>query len=51
VDSEFIGGMLIVAAVLAAMITLVIASRHRIERSHRVGPTPLARRIRPERRG
>lgn len=50
-DAEFIGGMLLVAAVLVAMIVLVVVSRARIERFNREGPRPFESRIRRDRRG
>ena len=50
-DTEFIGGIVLVAAVLAAMIVLTVVSRARIERFHREGPRPLESRIRGDRRG
>jgi hypothetical protein len=50
VDAEFIGGMLIVAAVFVAMIVLVVVSRARIERFNREGPRPFESRIHGDRR-
>jgi hypothetical protein len=50
-DPEFLAGMLLVAAVLAAMIALVVVSRARIERFHREGSRPFESRIRGDRRG
>ena len=50
-DTEFIGGMLLIAAVFAAMIVLLFVSRARIERFHREGPRPFDSRIRRDRRG
>jgi hypothetical protein len=50
-DAEFLGGMLLVAAVFAVMIVLVVVSRARIERFHREGPRPFEPRIRGDRRG
>jgi hypothetical protein len=50
-DTEFIGGIVLVAAVLAAMIVLTVVSRARIERFHREGPRPFVPRIRGDRRG
>jgi hypothetical protein len=49
-DAEFIGGMLLVAAVFAMMIALVVVSRARIERFNREGPRPFELRIRGDRR-
>jgi hypothetical protein len=50
-DPEFFAGMILVAAVLAAMIALVVVSRAGIERFHREGPRPFEARIRGDRRG
>jgi hypothetical protein len=50
-DREFVGGLLLVAAVLAAMIVLVFVSRARIERFNREGPRPFEPRIPRSRRG
>jgi hypothetical protein len=50
-DAEFVGGLVLVTAVLAAMIVLVVVSRARIERFHREGPRPFESRISRERRG
>jgi hypothetical protein len=46
---EFLGGMILVTAVLAAMVVLVFVSRARIERYHREGPRPFESRIRMDR--
>jgi hypothetical protein len=50
-DTEFLGGMLLVVAVFAVMIVLVVVSRARIERYNREGPRPFESRIRKDRRG
>jgi hypothetical protein len=50
-DPEFIGGLLLIAAVFAIVLVLVIVSRARIERFHREGPRPIEPRIRRDRRG
>jgi hypothetical protein len=36
-DAQFVGGMVVVAAVFAVMAILVIVSRARVERFHREG--------------
>ncbi len=50
-DTEFLAGMLLVAAVFAAMVVLVFVSRARIERFNREGPRPFESRIIGDRRG
>jgi hypothetical protein len=50
-DTEFLGGMILVAAVFVVMIVLVFVSRARIERFQREGPRPFEPRIPRSRRG
>ena len=50
-DTEFLGGMILVAAVFVVMIVLVFVSRARIERFNREGPRPFESRISGDRRG
>ena len=50
-DAEFLGGMILVAAVFVVMIVLVVVSRALIERFHREGPRPFEPRISRDRRG
>lgn len=49
-DAEFIGGMVLVAAVFVVMAILVLVSRARVERFHREGARPWRSRFRGERR-
>ncbi len=44
-DAEFLGGMILVAAVFIVMVVLVFVSRARVERFHREGPRPFEPRI------
>jgi hypothetical protein len=44
-DAEFVGGMVLIAVVVAVMAILVIVSRARVERFHREGTRPWRRRF------
>ncbi len=49
-DAEFVGGMILIAAVFVVMTILVLVSRARAERFHREGARPWRRRFHGEHR-
>ena len=49
-DAQFVGGLVLVTAVLVVMAIFVLVSRARVERLHREGTRPWRPRFRGERR-
>jgi hypothetical protein len=49
-DADFLGGMILVAAVFVVMVVLVVVSHACIERFNREGPRPFEPRISGDRR-